>query len=208
MAHEREGYYWGAAKASKLPDGGFAVSGDFTQLRNNLLYSGGEPLVPNEYARDNDTQAFVAVVDGKPIATDLYVGLEDEQARINYGEWTTNSMDKLKNAVMQIAEGKSIPESIAKYRGAEQVRAGGQFDVDTEVEDFSDALAALGITRISFKPQEAYASSVSPTTPVTASDSSGSGSSRQQANTYNAGMITGIVAVVLLAGLLYAVMHQ
>jgi hypothetical protein len=48
--------------------------------------------------------------------------------------------------------GIKIPEKVAKARGLQDAQGGGKYTVDRSIDDFDDALAALGVTSVTIKP--------------------------------------------------------
>lgn len=61
-----------------------------------------------------------------------------------------SSARDLEDQVMAMVEGSKISDQIAEIRGKMQEAAGGTFEVDRDVDDLNDALAAAGILQLRF----------------------------------------------------------
>lgn len=123
----------------------FSFSGSPTKLDNILTYTGGQDLGVHMGDWGADLQGkYDLYTDGQKLVSGVSV-TEDNQV---------GSVGKIENKIMQIAEGRKIPERIAKWRGKKQVNAGGEMEIDRNIDNFNDALAALNITSVTFKPHD------------------------------------------------------
>lgn len=186
-AYDREHDY-------RLLDGGIrVVAEDFVMLDNRF----GDLRLPTHWK--NYTGRQIGVFNDGQLLTAVKLKnshIRDEGDHVVIGvDWT----DQVEEDIIELAEGREIPEKIAKFRGIEQVQAGGQYEVDTEVHDFNDALAALGITSLTLKPVELQESSS-----TTQANTEGSTVKQQVKNNYKAGAAV-IGATLLASGIYYEV---
>lgn len=69
--------------------------------------------------------------------------------------WKNKSFRNIQSRVTDMVENseRKIPESLARYSGISQVRAGGKFEVDRDIDDFDDALRAFRANTVTFTSQ-------------------------------------------------------
>lgn len=147
-------------EVSRLSDGeGFRVTGDFVDLDNFLTYTlvggaGSGSLLTYrseiENAEELLGEEYVVFLGGDP-----YIKIRiTETGTMPVEDW--NRLAALNSEVVRNADagGLEISEEIARLRGLRQVQAGGEFEVDTDIDDFDDYLAAKNIRKAVFRKAE------------------------------------------------------